>query len=176
MKPAKRQRAAVAPATLGRAKRRLVRDDSHARAPRPASDAGLLLEGWVRAVDEGGAIQATLASGQAIAPICPAHIDLGWLRVAAARAPVAAVFAVTRPSGRHVLWGIFPGAAHADVRADVVVRGRTVVVDAESVRVGAANGAQLNLEADGNASLRGRDITSHARRVNRIKGGAIRLN
>lgn len=177
MKRAKQQRRVLAPATTGRSKRRLV---SGGNRPGPAVAGGAvtsaLVEGVVHAVDEAGVVAAILEGGQAIAPLCPAHIDRAWLRAAAARAPVAAVFAVARPSGRYVLWGVFPAEVHADVRADVVVRGRHVVVDAESVRVAGANGAQLNLDPDGNASLRGRDITSHARRVNRIKGGAIRLN
>jgi hypothetical protein len=58
---------------------------------------------------------------------------------------------------------------------DVRIRGRQVRIDAESVQVG-TDKAELRLERDGNVSLRGRDVSSRARRVNRISGGAIRLN
>jgi hypothetical protein len=34
----------------------------------------------------------------------------------------------------------------------------------------------MRLDADGNIAVSGRDVTSHARRVNRIKGGAVRIN
>jgi hypothetical protein len=82
---------------------------------------------------------------------------------------------VARPSRRYVLWGIFPGAAHADVTIDVTIRGRQVRVDAESLHLAARN-AQVRLDVDGNIVVSGRDVTSHARRVNRIKGGVVRIN
>jgi hypothetical protein len=134
-----------------------------------------VIDGRVVAVEAGGQVRAVLAGGEAIEALCPAHIDAAWLKEACARAPVAAAFALARPSGRHVLWGIFPDAAHADVRADVVIRGRQVKVEAESVQLSSTD-ARLDLEADGKVTLKGRDVTSHARRVNRIKGGSIRLN
>jgi hypothetical protein len=134
-----------------------------------------LFEGHVHAVDEQGRVRGVLAGGEAVEAAAPAHIDVTWLREAAAREPVAAAFTVASPSGRYILWGLFPGPAHADVRVDVVVRGRNVRVDAESLHL-SARGSQIRLEPDGNVNVRGRDVTSHARRVNRIKGGSIRLN
>jgi hypothetical protein len=150
------------------------------RLPRPS--AGQLaalplvaLEGQVHAVDDHGGVRAVLADGVSIRARCPSHIDHKWLQAAARVAPVEAVFVPTQPSGRHVLWAIFPDRAHADVVVDVVIRGREVRIEGESLRLGAAK-AQLRLERDGTVAVKGRDITSHARRVNRIKGGAIRLN
>ena len=136
---------------------------------------GALLEGHVRGVDGNGAVRATLATGEEIEALCPAHIDAQWLREAAARVPVAAAFAIARPSRRYILWGLFPGPAHADVRTDVTIRGRNVRVESESLHLGARN-AQMRLDVDGNVTVSGRDVTSHARRVNRIKGGAVRIN
>jgi hypothetical protein len=126
-------------------------------------------------IEAGGIVRAVLAGGEAIEALCPAHIDAAWLKEACARAAVAAAFVLARPSGRHVLWGIFPDAAHAEVRADVVIRARQVKIEAESVQLSSRD-ARLDLEADGKVTLKGRDVTSHARRVNRIKGGSIRLN
>jgi hypothetical protein len=134
-----------------------------------------VLEGHVVAAGEPGTVRAVLAGGEAVEALCPAHVDAAWLREACARAPVAAVFVVARPSGRHILWGIFPGVAHADVKCDIVIQGREVKVDAESLQLSSRN-AHLRLDAEGNVTLKGRDVTSHARRVNRIKGGSIRLN
>jgi hypothetical protein len=122
-----------------------------------------------------GTVRAVLAGGDAIDARCPAHVDVAWLAQACARGPVAAVFVAARPSGRYVLWGLFPSAEHADVRSDVVIRARKVRVDAESLQLSSTN-ARLDLESGGNVAMKGRDITSHARRVNRIKGGSIRLN
>jgi hypothetical protein len=141
------------------------------QAPAPAG----VIEGRVVGVGATGLARGVLAGGASVEALCPAHIDSAWLAEACARAPIAAVFVLARPSGRHVLWGVFPDAAHAEVRADLVIRGRQVRIDAESLRLSSRE-ARLDLEADGNVALKGRDVTSHARRVNRIKGGSIRLN
>ena len=161
------------PATPGRqqsAVRRAGR--GHAVTTMPGLSA---LEGEVHSVDDDGVVHGALATGEAIRARCPAHIDREWLRAAARLAPIDAVFVSTRPSGRMVVWGIFPGRAHDAVAVDVRIRGRQVRIDAESVHVGNEK-AHLRLEKDGNVSVRGRDVTSHARRVNRVKGGAVRLN
>jgi hypothetical protein len=133
------------------------------------------LEGEVRSVDERGVVHGVLATGETLVARCPAHVDRTWLKAAARVAPVEALFVTTRPSGRFVLWAIFPGEAHDSIAVDVRIRGRQVRIDAESIEVG-TDKAQLRLDGDGNVSLRGRDVTSRASRVNRIKGGAIRLN
>ena len=85
------------------------------------------------------------------------------------------MFLPARPSGRYVLVGLFPTRAQSEVRVDVTIRGRQVRVEADEVSIASRN-ARLGLDPEGNVSVRGRDVTSHARRVNRIKGGAIRLN
>lgn len=169
-KTAKRQ----LPAATRRAVR-ATRGELRSLSARGQTADGALLEGHVRGVDGQGVAHALLATGEAIEALCPAHIDARWLREAATREPVAAAFVVARPSRRYILWGIFPGAAHADVRIDVTIRGRHVRVDAESLHLAGRN-AQMRLDADGNIAVSGRDVTSHARRVNRIKGGAVRIN
>lgn len=136
---------------------------------------GELLEGMVTQAAPGGAVHAVLTGGVTIEALCPAHIDGRWLAEASRLAPVSAVFLMARPSGRYVLFGLFPTRAQAEVRVDLVIRGREVRVDADQVHLGSRN-AQLRLDSEGNVTVRGRDVTSHARRVNRIKGGAIRLN
>jgi hypothetical protein len=151
---------------------RLTRPPAIGRAATPGVPN--VVEGHVRGVD-GGVIHAVLATGEAVVARAPAHVDLPWLQAASRVAPVEAVFVPAQPSGTLVLWGVFPGKEHEAVRVDVRIRGREVKIDAESVQVGTEK-AQLRLERDGNVSLRGRDVTSHARRVNRIKGGSVRLN
>jgi len=126
-------------------------------------------------MSEPGKVRGVLAGGEAIEALCPAHVDPSWLQAACERGPVAAAFVLLQPSGRHILWGIFPGAEHADVRADIVIRGRQIRVDADALQL-SSRSAHLDLDADGNVAVKGRDVISHARRVNRIKGGSIRLN
>jgi hypothetical protein len=142
---------------------------------RLATVSGELREGFVVEVNSDGSIRAALAGGPKIDARCPSHIDAVWLAAAAQLAPIAGVFLPARPSGRYVLFGLFPTRAQTDVRVDVTIRGRQVRVEADEVSVSSRN-ARLGLDAEGNVSVRGRDVTSHARRVNRIKGGAIRLN
>jgi hypothetical protein len=178
------RRQAEAPAPRLRAEALAERRRSEVPVERPPGRRGLgaasaaaatPLEAEVRLVDDRGVVHATLAGGEAVVARCPAHVDRAWLQAAARVAPVDALLVAARPSGRLVLWGIFPGEAHEAVAVDVRIRGRQVRIDAESMQLGTAE-AHLRLERDGNVSLRGRDVTSHARRVNRIKGGAVRLN
>jgi hypothetical protein len=160
-----------------RAPRASERSARPRRAPKPrsATVSGELQEGTIVAVNTDGSVRAELSGGPQIEALCPAHVDQAWLAAAAKLAPIAAAFLPARPSGRYVLFGLFPTRAQAEIRVDVVIRGRQVRVEADEVSVASRN-ARLGLDAEGNVSVRGRDVTSHARRVNRIKGGAIRLN
>jgi hypothetical protein len=150
---------------------------SRARAPSPRNGAapGELREGKVTGIDSAGAVRAVLSGGTGIEALCPAHINARWLTEAARLAPISAVFLIAQPSGRYVLFGLFPSREQAEVRIDLLIRGREVRIEADLLHLGSRN-AQLRLDPEGNVTVRGRDVTSHARRVNRIKGGAIRLN
>ena len=143
--------------------------------PRIEALSGELRDGFVVEVAAAGIVRAKLTGAATIEALCPSHIDLPWLTEAAKLAPIAAVFLPARPSGRYVLFGLFPSRAQAEVRVDVTIRGREVRIEADQLDLASRN-ARLRLDPEGNVTVRGRDITSHARRVNRIKGGAIRLN
>jgi hypothetical protein len=160
-----------------RARRATERSAKPRRAakPRLATVSGELREGFVVQVNSDGSIRAALAGGPKTDALCPSHIDPAWLTAAARLAPIAAVFLPARPSGRYVLFGVFPNRAQAEVRIDLLIRGRQVRVDADHLHLATRN-AQVQLDPEGNVTVRGRDVTSHARRINRIKGGAIRLN
>lgn len=170
---------------MAKVKRATRRAPARAQASRPAPSrgftrrargaAGELWEGQIVAVDAQGLVRARLTGGQTIAALCPAHVDARWVAEAARLAPLPAVFMAARPSGRFVLFGVLPDPVHAEARADVVIRGREIRLEGEAMHVASRN-AQLRMDAEGNVTMRGRDVTSHARRVNRIKGGAIRLN
>jgi len=162
---------------VGASKRRAARSAAQRESRRvvDGAQASGLVEGRVVAVSEPGKVRGVLAGGEAIEALCPAHVDPVWLQAACARGPVPAAFALVQPTRRHVLWGVFPGTEHADVRADIVIRGRQIKLDAEALQL-SSRSAHLDLDAEGNVSVKGRDVTSHARRVNRIKGGSIRLN
>ena len=162
---------------VGASKRSAARSAAQRESRKAVNDphASDLVEGRVVAMIEPGKARGVLAGGETIEALCPAHIDAVWLQAACARCPVQAAFALVQPSRRHVLWGLFPGAEHADVRTDILIRGRQIKLDAEALQL-SSRGAHLDLDAEGNVAVKGRDVTSHARRVNRIKGGSIRLN
>jgi hypothetical protein len=161
----------VAKRNLAGVKRvRLADRSAPTRAPAP----GELLEGHVVAVETGG-VRVELAGGRTAVALRPAHIDERWLAQAVRKAPVPAVLAVARPTGRLVLTGLFPGPAHAGIKLDIAIEGRDVRIDADAIHINSRN-AQLRLAPDGDVELRGRNVTSHAKRINRVKGGAIRLN
>lgn len=155
--------------------KRAPRTRARATKPRLATVSGELREGFVVAVSPAGTVRADLTGGTTTDALCPSHIDLRWLAEAAKLAPIAAVFLPARPSGRYVVFGLFPTRAQSEVRNDVTIRGRQVRIEADQLDLASRN-ARLRLDPEGNVTVRGRDVTSHARRVNRIKGGAIRLN
>lgn len=155
--------------------RRTPPSRTRTQSPRNGAAPGELREGQVTGVDSTGAVRAVLSGGAAIEAMCPAHIDARWLTAASRLAAVPAVFLIARPSGHCVLFGLFPSREQAEVRIDLLIRGREVRIEADLLHLGSRN-AQLRLDPEGNVTVRGRDVTSHARRVNRIKGGAIRLN
>jgi hypothetical protein len=62
------------------------------------------------------------------------------------------------------------GISHADDRPDelVIEAGKTL-----TLRVGDGS---ITLRADGKIQIKGKDLVSHAQRLNRIKGGAVSIN
>lgn len=152
-----------------RNRRLQTRETAEASHPSP----GEVFEGAIEGVVE-GRVLARLEDGRRIEARRPAHVDRAWLEAAVAVGPVEAAFVFTR-QGRALLWGVFPGPQHEQVRADVTLRARRVVVDAESVRLQAPR-SHLEIGKDGDVEVRGRDVTSRASRINRVKGAAVRVN
>jgi hypothetical protein len=133
-----------------------------------------LFEGRVTAVSA-ATVEAVLGLNEAIEARCPAHIDRSWLAAAVAVAPVEAAFATPRNGGRAILFAIFPGPEHSDIRADITLVGRRVRIEGEEIRVQGKK-AHVAVTRDGGVELRGKDVTSRATRINRLQGGAVRLN
>jgi hypothetical protein len=141
--------------------------------PLPLDPRTELLEGRVTTV--GTTVLATISPDEAIEVRCPAHVDRAWLAAAVKVAPVEAAFAVARNGTRPILVAIFPGPEHVAVRADLTLVARRVRIDAEEFRVQGKN-AHLSLDRKGAVEVRGKDVTTRATRLNRVQGGAVRLN
>jgi hypothetical protein len=137
---------------------------------RPTSD---VFEGRVTSV--GPVVQAIIAPDQVTEARCPAHIDRAWLAAAVAVGPVEAAFVVPRNGSRPILIGLFPGPEHAKVRADLKLVARRVRIEADEVRL-QGNHAHVALDRKGTVEVRGRDVTTRATRINRLQGGAVRIN
>ena len=143
-------------------------------SPTMAVEPGVVFEGRVMGVGQ-STVEAHVEPDGVVEARRPAHVDVGWLRAAVEAGPVEGAFVVPRGGGRAVLLAVFPGPEHAQVRADITLVGRHVRIEAEAFRV-QGKGAHVSVEENGSVELRGRDVTSRATRVNRIRGGAIRLS
>src|SRR5438270_7935917 len=85
---------------------------------------------------EPGWVEARLPSGRRLRARCPQHIDQNWLRAAIKVAPVEAAVAFAGGAAkRALLWSIFPGPQHEQVRADLHLRAGRVVLDGQSIRL-----------------------------------------
>jgi hypothetical protein len=142
--------------------------------PVPDQECASLHYGQVTAVS-GARACGTTEDGTEVEARCSGHIDRGWLAAAVAVAPVDALFVLPPNGTRFLLLAVFPGEEHDDVRADLRLRGRKVVIEGDEVRLQSKH-AHVAVARAGAVEVRGKDITSRATRINRIQGGAIRLN
>ena len=60
--------------------------------------------------------------------------------------------------------------------ADVVVKGRSVRIEAEAELVLTAGGCKIHLDARGKAVTTADQVVSRARSVNKVQGGCVKLN
>ncbi|MCO5066555.1 MAG: phage baseplate assembly protein V [Rhizobiaceae bacterium] len=90
-------------------------------------------------------------------------------------AEVALLFEEGDPA-RPLIVGRIVAPAVKKSEVQVVRDGQTVCIEAEARLELRCGDASIILEKDGRISIRGTQLTSHARGVNRIKGAAVHLN
>jgi translation initiation factor IF-1 len=134
-----------------------------------------IAEGVVVRVREDGTAQVRLEDGSRLDARLPQHVNAAWLEEAVRVAPVEAAVALTS-RGRALLWCLFPGPEHAAVVVDLELTGRTVTLRAEERVELQCSRARVELNQEGDVTVKGREVLSRATSVNRIKGGTIRLN
>ena len=161
--------------TRGGVARKAVRARTRSGVAPARTDAGSVVEGRAVALAREGHASVVLEDGRKVIARLPQHVDAQWLGEAVKQAPVEAAVALL-PGGRALLWSLFPGPEHAGVVVDVELVGRTVTVRGEAGVEVQCNGARLQLDAEGDVTLRGRDVMTRASKLNRIQGGSIRLN
>ena len=106
----------------------------------------------------------------------PRHVDKRWLEAAVALAPVPAI--AVHPEGIHapLLWCVFSAPEHAGLDEHFRVGAKTIELSAsESVHIRTGKSI-VTVTAAGEVIVRGKNITSRASNLNRIRGGAVKIN
>ena len=145
------------------------------------ADEPKLLQG--RSVE--GAVIGLAASGKAVfrhedgavsEVRVPRHVDQHWLRSAVALAPVPGIVAQPEGIQTPLLWCVFATPEHGVLDEHFRVEAKTVELSAsESIQIRTGK-AIITVNASGEIGVRGRNITSRASNLNRLRGGAIKLN
>jgi hypothetical protein len=137
---------------------------------------GHFIEGRLVAVDEEG--HALFHDGgEAQVPLrLPRHVDRRWLEAAVRLAPVPAIALHPEELKAPLLWCVFSAPEHAALDERFQVHAKTIDLEArESIRIRTGRSI-VTVNAAGDIQVRGRNLTTRASNVNRIRGGAVRIN
>jgi redox-sensitive bicupin YhaK (pirin superfamily) len=138
--------------------------------------AGRFVEGHVVAVAADGKAKFRDEVGANTEVRVPRHVDQHWLAAAVALAPVPAIALHPDDIPSPVLWCVFSARAHQPLDERFQVHAKTVELSAsESIRISTGKSV-ITVTAKGEVSVRGKNITSRASNLNRIRGGAVKIN
>jgi hypothetical protein len=138
--------------------------------------AGRFVEGHVVAVVPDGKATFCDEAGVTTEVRIPRHVDKHWLEAALALAPVPAIALHPDDIPSPVLWCVFSAPEHEPLDERFHVHAKTVELSAsESIRI-RADKSIITVTAKGEVSVRGKNITSRASNLNRIRGGAVKIN
>jgi hypothetical protein len=149
---------------------------SVAFADEPGSLEGRSVEGVVVGLCSGGKAKFRDEAGEITEVRVPRHVDKRWLEAAVVLAPVPAV--AVHPEGiREPLLGcVFCAPEHEALDERFRVDAKTIELSArESVQIRTGKSI-VTVTAAGEVSVRGKNITSRASNLNRIRGGAVKIN
>ena len=150
--------------------------------PRTVSAAEELLrerryvEGFVVGLRPGGNANFRDESGTCVDVRVPRSVDKRWLASAVAVAPVPAIALHLESSRPPVLAYVFAAPEHEALDDHFSVEAKTIDLAAsESVRIRTGRSI-VTVSADGEIRVRGKNITSRASNLNRVRGGAVKIN
>jgi len=149
---------------------------SVAFADEPGSLEGRSADGAVIGLSPGGKAKFRDETGEITEVRVPRHVDKRWLEAAVALAPVPAV--AVHPEGirEPLLWCVFCAPEHEALDERFCVDAKTIELSAsESVQIRTGKSI-VTVTAAGEVSVRGKNITSRASNLNRIRGGAVKIN
>jgi hypothetical protein len=137
---------------------------------------GRYLEGQVVALEANGKATFRDEVGTCIEVRVPRSIDKRWLAAALASAPVPAIVLCLESSRMPVLAQVFSAPEHEALDDHFRIAAKTIDLAArESVRIRTGRSI-VTVSADGEIRVLGKNITSRATNLNRVRGGAVRLN
>ena len=140
------------------------------------SVAGRFAEGHVVAMGTAGRAVFRDDSGAQTEARVPRHIDRRWLAAAVALAPVPAVMLVLDGTRSPILAHAFAAPEHERLDEHVHLGGKTIELEAqESIRIRTGRSI-VTVTAAGEVNVRGRNVTTRASNVNRVRGGAVKIN
>jgi hypothetical protein len=137
---------------------------------------GRYLEGQVVALEANGKATFRDEVGTCIEVRVPRSVDKRWLTAAVALVPVPAIILRLESSGMPVLAHVFSAPEHEPLDDHFRIEAKTIDLAAsESVRIRTGRSI-VTVSADGEIRVRGKNITSRATNLNRVRGGGVRLN
>ena len=149
---------------------------SVALADEPTSLHERSAEGVVIGLCSDGKARFRAESGEVTEVRVPRHVDKRWLAAAVALAPVPAVVAHPKGVQAPLLWCVFCAPEHEALDQHFRVDAKTIELSArESVQIRTGKSI-VTVTAAGEVSVRGKNSTSRASNLNRIRGGAVKIN
>jgi hypothetical protein len=133
-------------------------------------------EGHVLAVEQDGKARFCDEAGETCPVRIPRSVDARWLAAAAELAPVPAVVLFLEHGGTPILAHVFATPDHFPLDERFRIEAKQIdLVASESIEIRTGKSI-VTVGADGDIQVRGKNITSRASNVNRIRGGAVRIN
>src|SRR5690349_12719032 len=126
-----------------------------------------VVEAIITEVQADGAVRVTTSAGERLLARCPQHVDPAWLRAALQIAPVEGAVVVPEGGRRAILWAVFPGPEHQDVRVEFHLRATQIVLEGQSVELRTGK-AKIALDTEGIVQIRGKQVHSRAAGVYKI--------
>jgi hypothetical protein len=137
---------------------------------------GRFVEGLVVAMHSDGRAAFRDRAGENRDLRVPRSIDRHWLREAVALSPVPAIALYFESGMSPVLSLVFAAPEHDGLDDHFRVDSKTIELSAsESVNIRTGKSI-VTVTAAGEVSVRGKNVTTRASNLNRIRGGAIKIN
>ena len=149
---------------------------SVALADEPESLERRSVEGVVIGLGASGKARFRAEDGTVTELRVPRHVDKHWLAAAVALAPVPAI--AVHPEGVRtpILWCVFSAPEHAGLDDHFRIDTKTIELSAsESIHIRTGKSI-VTVTAAGEVSVRGKNVTTRASNLNRIRGGAVKIN